>query len=76
MLAVGVLPNRDAARLFTDEELALDAYDYVDEVDEDINPGRTSIPGVFVAGAASGAEGHPRVDPSCRRRRRAGRGPP
>ncbi len=54
VLAVGVLPNRDAGRLFKVEELALDDYDYVDEVDEDINPARTSIPGVFVAGAASG----------------------
>ena len=54
VLAVGVLPNRDAGRLFKVGELALDDYDYVDEVDEDINPARTSIPGVFVAGAASG----------------------
>ena len=35
VLAVGVQPNRDAARLFHVEELALDAHDYVDEVDED-----------------------------------------
>jgi heterodisulfide reductase subunit A2 len=54
VLAVGVLPNRDAARLFTVEELAVDGQDYIDEVDEDVNPARTSIPGVFVAGAASG----------------------
>ena len=59
VLAVGVQPNRDAGRLFTVEELALDDADYVDEVDEDINPGRTSIPGVFVAGAASGAKDIP-----------------
>jgi heterodisulfide reductase subunit A-like polyferredoxin len=59
VLAVGVQPNRDAARLFSVEELALDAYDYVDEPDEDMNPGRTSIPGVFVAGAASGAKDIP-----------------
>jgi heterodisulfide reductase subunit A-like polyferredoxin len=59
VLAVGVQPNRDAARLFTVEELALDDYDYVDETDEDLNPGRTSIPGVFVAGAASGAKDIP-----------------
>ena len=45
--------------LFTVEELALDDADYVDEVDEDVNPGRTSIPGVFVAGAASGAKDIP-----------------
>ncbi len=54
VLAVGVQPNRDAGRLFKVDELALDAYDYVDEVDEDINPAQTSIPGVFVAGSASG----------------------
>ena len=59
VLAVGVQPNRDAGRLFTVEELALDDADYVDEIDEDINPGRTSIPGVFVAGAASGAKDIP-----------------
>ena len=54
VLAVGVLPNRDASRLFKVEELALDDQEYVDEIDEDANPARTSIPGVFVAGAASG----------------------
>ena len=56
VLAVGVQPNRDAERLFTDEELAHDEYYYVAEPDEDLNPGQTSIPGVFVAGAASGAK--------------------
>ncbi len=59
VLAVGVQPNRDAGRLFTVEELGLDDYGYVDETDEDLNPGRTSIPGVFVAGAASGAKDIP-----------------
>jgi len=53
VLAVGVLPNRDATRLFNIGELALDGYDYVEETDEDANLARTSIPGVFVAGAAS-----------------------
>ncbi len=56
VLAVGVQPNRDAARLFTDERLAEDEYFYVAEPDEDLNPGVTSIPGVFVAGAAAGAK--------------------
>ncbi len=56
VLAVGVQPNRDAARLFVGEELAEDPYYYVAEPDEDLNPGLTSIPGVFVAGAASGAK--------------------
>ena len=59
VLAVGVQPNRDVRTLFDDGELALDAYDYVDEPDEDLNPASTSIPGVFVAGAASGAKDIP-----------------
>ncbi len=56
VLAVGVQPNRDTERLFVGEELAHDEYYYVAEPDEDLNPGQTSIPGVFVAGAASGAK--------------------
>ncbi len=59
VLAVGVQPNLEAKALFTGEELALDAFDYVDEPEEDLNPGATSIPGVFVAGAASGAKDIP-----------------
>jgi NADPH-dependent glutamate synthase beta subunit-like oxidoreductase len=56
VLAVGVLPNRDAERLFEVGELALDEWGYVAEPEEDLDPGATSIPGVFVAGAASGAK--------------------
>ncbi len=56
VLAVGVQPNHDAEQLFEVEELATDEWSYVDEPEEDINPGQTSIPGVFVAGAASGAK--------------------
>ena len=56
VLAVGVQPNRDAEQLFEVGELPLDEWGYVAEPDEDLNPGATSIPGVFVAGAASGAK--------------------
>jgi heterodisulfide reductase subunit A len=56
VLAVGVQPNRDAEQLFEVGELALDEWNYVAEPEEDLNPGQTSIPGVFVAGAASGAK--------------------
>ncbi len=56
VLAVGVQPNRDPERLFLDEPLGLDDYYYVAEPNEDLNPGKTSIPGVFVAGAASGTK--------------------
>ncbi len=56
VLAVGVQPNRDAEQLFEVEELSLDQWNYVAEPEEDLNPGQTSIPGVYVAGAASGAK--------------------
>ncbi|MGH2935960.1 MAG: FAD-dependent oxidoreductase [Gaiellaceae bacterium] len=59
VLAVGVRPNLDTQALFSDEELAHDDFQYVAEPDEDVNPGATSIPGVFVAGAASGAKDIP-----------------
>ncbi len=59
VLAVGIQPNLDTARLFPKGELALDEHDYVAEPEEDVNPGATSIPGVFVAGAASGARDIP-----------------
>lgn len=54
VLAVGVRPNTAAAEFFAPGELALDHYDYIEEVDEDFSPGATSIPGVFVAATASG----------------------
>ncbi|MCB2175429.1 MAG: FAD-dependent oxidoreductase [Actinomycetales bacterium] len=56
VLAVGIQPNRDVERLFTDEELGLDEYFYVAEPSEDLDPGVTDVPGVFVAGTASGAK--------------------
>ncbi len=54
VLAVGVQPNADVANLFGPGELALDAFGYVEELDEDKEPAATSIPGVFVAGSTSG----------------------
>jgi len=59
VLAVGVAPNPAAQGLFPAEELALDSASFVLEPDEDLDPGRTSIDGVFVAGAASGAKDIP-----------------
>ncbi len=56
VLAVGVQPNSDAQGLFPEGDLSLDEFHYVAETDEDANPGQTSIPGVYVAGAASGAK--------------------
>lgn len=59
VLAVGVQPNRAVAGLFEDGDLGLDDYYYVGEADEDMDPGRTNLPGVFVAGAAAGAKDIP-----------------
>jgi heterodisulfide reductase subunit A len=56
VLAVGIQPNRDVERLFEDATLGLDEYYYVAEPSEDLNPGQTDIPGVFVAGTAAGAK--------------------
>ncbi len=55
VLAVGVQPNSTATALFPEGALSLDEFRYIAEMDEDVNPGVTSIPGVYVAGAASGA---------------------
>ena len=54
VLSVGLLANPETKGMFSDDSLALDDFDYVRQVDELINPAKTSINGVFVAGAASG----------------------
>jgi len=56
VLAVGVQPNLEPGALFPEGDLSLDEFKYVAEPDEDLNPGATSIGGVFVAGAVSGAK--------------------
>ena len=59
VLSVGVLPTQGALRLFKDGSLKADPFSYIDEVDEDLEPGKTSIDGVFVAGTAAGARDIP-----------------
>ncbi|HEY5520266.1 MAG TPA: FAD-dependent oxidoreductase [Candidatus Limnocylindrales bacterium] len=56
VLAIGVQPNLDPGLLFDEGVLPLDDSGYVAEPDEDIDPGITGVPGVFVAGAVSGAK--------------------
>jgi len=51
-----VQPNPDVERLFPDDDLGLDDWAFVAEPDDDLSPGQTTLPGVFVAGAASGAK--------------------
>ena len=55
VLSVGILPNLDVVNLFKNgEQIELDKYNYVKQVDELVNPACTNIPGIFVAGSASG----------------------
>jgi len=56
VLAVGIQPNHDVERLFGDTPLNLDEYCYVAEPNAELSPGGTNIPGVFVAGTATGAK--------------------
>jgi heterodisulfide reductase subunit A len=53
VLSVGLSANPDALGLFPPGLLSADPFRYVLEVDEDLEPGKTSIEGVFVAGSAS-----------------------
>ncbi len=53
VLAVGMLPAQGAISLFKTDKLAADAYAYIKETHEDLEPGKTSIDGVFTIGSAS-----------------------
>jgi heterodisulfide reductase subunit A len=53
VLSVGMMPNPDALGLFSKEQLESDAHHYVQEIDEDYSPARTSIEGVFAAGSTA-----------------------
>ncbi len=59
VLAVGVQPGADLQKLFPEGEPSPDEYFYVGEVEEDLDPGRTDLPGVYVAGSAAGAKDIP-----------------
>lgn len=59
VLSTGLLPAQGVRDLFKTDELMLDSFMYVNEPEEDIEPGKTNIEGVFVAGAASRARDIP-----------------
>jgi heterodisulfide reductase subunit A len=59
VLAVGLLPNPEAGRILTGEELKLGTGGWVESADENRHPTRTSVGGVFVAGTASGPKDIP-----------------
>lgn len=54
VLSVGVLPNTDCATIFQGEELKLDPFNFVNQIEPLASPAKTSIQGVFVAGTATG----------------------
>jgi heterodisulfide reductase subunit A len=53
VLATGLVPNQGAFHLFPNGALANDRYSYVREVNEELEPGETNLPGVFVIGSAT-----------------------
>ena len=53
VLSVGLSANPEAFGLFAPGQLQADEFHYVKEVDEDLEPGKTSLEGVFVAGTAT-----------------------
>ncbi len=53
VLATGLLPNPGAFRLFPEGAPEKDSHAYVRETNEELEPGRTSLPGVFVIGSAT-----------------------
>ena len=53
ILSAGVLPNGGIDKMFDNEKLELDSYNFIKQKDILASPAKTSIDGVFVAGMAS-----------------------
>lgn len=53
VLSVGALPAAGATGFFGDVSLKTDQFGYIQETDEVLEPGKTSIEGIFVAGTAA-----------------------
>ena len=54
VLSVGIVAHDECRRLFTDAELAVDETLFIAQPGKQVDPARTSIPGVFSAGTATG----------------------
>ena len=59
VLTVGFLPNTEAFNLYKGDELGADEFNYLREVDPISEPGRTTIEGLFAAGAIIGVRDIP-----------------
>lgn len=53
VLSIGMLPVAGMDKLFTHQNLEIDEYQYIKEIDDDIEPGKTSIEGVFAIGSST-----------------------
>jgi heterodisulfide reductase subunit A len=53
VLSIGMVPTEGVQGMFSNKTLQLDDNNYVLEVDEDLEPGKTSIEGVFAIGSAT-----------------------
>ncbi len=54
VLSIGLTANPAAFGIIKGTDVEADAFNYVREIDEDLEPGRTTQEGVFVAGTAAG----------------------
>ena len=59
VLSVGVLPDNEITKVFTNQNLLLDDQKFIKQVDELISPSLTSIEGVFAAGTSTGPKDIP-----------------
>ncbi len=59
VLSVGLLPNPGIEKIFKNEKLELDDIGWIISSDENSNPAKTSIDGVFAAGCAIGPKDIP-----------------
>jgi NADPH-dependent glutamate synthase beta subunit-like oxidoreductase len=59
VLSIGLLPNPDVLSLFRNQRLESEKIPFIREIDTDLEPCKTSIDGVFVAGAASASRDIP-----------------
>jgi len=59
VLAVGILPDPEIAKIFKNVKLELDDLGWIKQVDETGNPTATNIPGVFAAGCCIGPKDIP-----------------
>ncbi len=59
VLSIGILPNTEALGLFKNKSLESEEIPFIHEIDTDLEPCKTSIDGVFVAGAASASRDIP-----------------